>query len=96
MTTERDLSLLREIFLEAVGPVGPVAIEEAGDGKKDNQGVDTASGAPRLSPEQLAFLKLAETPGVKLDDLIASAESMPPSTSSSAPPCAVRSSTTQT
>ena len=78
MTTERDLSLLREIFLEAVGPVGPVAIEEAGDGKKDNQGVDTASGAPRLSPEQLAFLKLAETPGVKLDGLIASAESMPP------------------
>jgi len=76
MNEARDRSLLREIFIDAVGtessaaypvnaqaPTGDVAI------KMDTIDVDNAAGAPRLSTSQLDFLGFAEAPGTTLASL---------------------------
>ena len=48
--------------------------------------IDQSSGASKLSKEQVAFLRFAESPGVKLADLIEEVESMSPPLGVRTPP----------
>ena len=51
-----------------------------------NMSIDQSSGASKLSKEQVAFLRFAESPGVKLADLIEEVESMSPPLGVRTPP----------
>ena len=69
--SERDLSLLRELFLDVVGPQ-PEDISDAF--------AATDAGAPKLSKEQMDFLKFAEAPGATFADMTGYVEKMAPET----------------
>jgi len=91
---EGDLTLLRGLFMDAVGPE-PVNIDDATaknlsavptkvnltqEKGVSAQGIDQSSGASTLSSDQLAFLRYAEAPDTTLNDLVAKVESMTPGT----------------
>ena len=76
----RDVHLLRDIFIEAVGPKEEKPAYPVADNlpswhppvkkpRHDNSGVDEASGAPQLSSEQMTFLNKVEEPDMKLQGL---------------------------
>lgn len=73
----QDLLLLRKIFLEAVGGSSSVGDSAA---TMDSKGVDSAAGAPRLSPEQVQFLTFSEEAGTNLEKLAAKVSTMAPET----------------
>jgi hypothetical protein len=68
--SERDLSLLRELFLDVVGP----------DHTDITDFAATDAGAPKLSKDQLDFLKFAEAPGATFADMTGYVEKMAPET----------------
>jgi len=79
--SERDMSLLREAFLEAVGrniPAYPVEDPGETPGEVDTFGVDESAGAPRLSEDQMKFLEYVEDANTTFDDLTKRVDDMNP------------------
>ena len=79
--SQRDLSLLRELFLDVVGgKAKPLTVDVSDNIPLSSNANDDAAGAPELSEEQLSFLHFAESPDATFEDLTKRVIKMKPET----------------
>ena len=77
--SERDLSLLRSIFLDAVGSQPPdISASGAAPVPVAKTTIAEVAGAPTLSTDQLSFLEFAESSGTSFADLTKRVDNMKP------------------